>query len=428
MASKIDTGATIGTNNVLANDHQDQHELDMEELIRIEEAAGATTIDGNSPTRYSSQTIRQKKGRQLASSIRAVASGTPNDSNPPSASPPSSSSSSHKDPESPMTPKNSEITYTTTTSSPSPTINDGTQKPGRGFLSVGLYQGLGRLQGLSAIAFGAFGFIHLVPPMLASVGGVELANRALIWGRVYYQTYGVEQVLVYGSLVVHMGTGLCRAIMRFVWRSRFYYDSTRPVTDSRYVEIPDTARESNTSSTSTTNSGTRTITTTTITTTSRQGTSTSTPPITSSNPFGGEGGGGSAPGLFPYHRLVGWLLTPLVLGHMNSMRLVPVKVLGDSSMLDYSFVTFLHRMNRPAPYLLLVCFMAYHMYGGGPVALNMALPKDNGSRIKTQELIKSKKPRAIIAGVVSTIALVGAFKIMNAEGTIPMARLYRSLL
>lgn len=135
-----------------------------------------------------------------------------------------------------------------------------------------------------------------------------------------------------------------------------------------------------------------------------------------------------APGLFPYHRLIGWLLTPLVLGHMNTMRIVPARVLGDSSMLDYSFVTFLHRMKRPAPYILLIGFMSYHMIGGGPVAFNTILPRNSGIRIKTQDLIKSKKIRAGVAATISLLALVGTFRIMSSEGRIPMVTFYRLLL
>ncbi|KAG0069906.1 hypothetical protein BGZ89_001858, partial [Linnemannia elongata] len=195
-----------------------------------------------------------------------------------------------------------------------------------GFPSVGLYQGIGRVQAFSAMAFSTFAMIHLVPPMLATVGGVEVANKALLWGRVYYQTYGLEQVLVSGSLLVHLGAGLCKAVIRMVWKVKSYYSGSSTSTTSRAIEKGD-APTVNKESFTTTNASGSTTTITTKTTTIIKTT-------------GGSGSGSaSAPGLFPYHRLAGWILTPLVIAHMNGMRLAPLEVLGDSSMVDYSFVT-----------------------------------------------------------------------------------------
>ncbi|KAG0230522.1 hypothetical protein BGX31_005804 [Mortierella sp. GBA43] len=270
---------------------------------------------------------------------------------------------------------------------------------------VGLYQGLGRLQACSAMAFGTFGIIHLVPPILATVGGVELANKALIWGRVYYQTYGIEQVLVYGSLGIHLGTSLCRFAVRMVWKAKaLIAGEDRSL--SRHTE---------------------TTTTTTTTAISTESTVTSVASSTSTVNGGTRSGSGSAPGLFSYHRVAGWLLTPFVLAHMDQMRMIPLEFLGDSSMLDYSYVTFLYRMKRPVPYALLVGLMAYHMFSGAPVAFNMILPKGSKRRIATQKLVQSKRARMVVAGVVSSAVLVGVIRIMMAKGPIPMARLYQSL-
>ncbi|KAG0002892.1 hypothetical protein BGZ80_005898, partial [Entomortierella chlamydospora] len=303
--------------NVWADEHVNEDELDMEELIRIEEAAGISGTDSNLPTRYSAQTIRQKKGRQLASTMRTSPFGSTSiSSESPSTSPPSSVPSSHKDDKSDSVIIGESAKVTPREVATSSYIGSGGGLGAGGtFPSVGLYQGLGRLQAFSAIAFGAFGFIHMVPPMLASVGGIELANKALIWGRVYYQTYGFEQVFVYGSLAIHIGTGLCKAIVRFVWKSKSYYASTRPVTDSQYADRPKSSKGATTITTPTT---------TTITS-SKPGAKTSSTSSTSIS--GDRSGSGTAPGLFPYHRLVGWVLTPLVLGHMDTMRMTPIKVL-----------------------------------------------------------------------------------------------------
>ncbi|KAG0358517.1 hypothetical protein BGZ54_010391 [Gamsiella multidivaricata] len=428
---------------------KEEGELSMEELIRIEEAAGggnggsghdgpgfhlSATSDNGSTSRYSAQTIRQKKGRRLVSSMG---------SSSPSSSSSSSSSSSfvmnfeNFEAEETVPEKKEGATATATTTTPAPAPAGGardvaiskattvvasssTYNGGGGFPSVGLYQRLGRAQAYSAMAFGAFGFIHLVPPVLASVGGIDLANKALIWGRVYYQTYGIEQVLVYGSLAVHLGTGLCRAIVRFVWKVK---GSSTTSTEKRGLK---TITTTTTSTTTTTKTSTSSLSSSSAP--SESTSASSTVMSSSSNSNKGGSGSGSAPGLFPYHRLVGWLLVPFVLAHTYQMRVVPVKVFGDSAMVDYSFIAFLHRMKQPAPYVLLVGLMAYHMFGGGPVAFNRALPKSSERRVKAQELIRSRKARAVAAGVISTVALVGAYRIMRVEGAIPMTKLYRSLL
>ncbi|KAF9193733.1 hypothetical protein BGZ51_002397 [Haplosporangium sp. Z 767] len=399
-------------------------DLDMEDLVKVEvEAEGASTISSrssssstSSPTaKYSTQTIRQKQGRQLLSSMM-TASATETGAETVAAE------CTLADTEAGHSTISKSTTKTTTTTTKRTTATAETEdgagreisigtgvSNGKAFPSVGLYQGFGRVQAYSAMAFGCFAFIHLVPPALASVGGVEVANKALIWGRVYYQTYGIEQVLVYGSLIAHVGAGVCKAAIRLVWKAKAYYTSSRPITGTQ--NGTHTTFSSSTSS----SAAAITSTTTTITTT------------TSSSVSSGSSSG-STPGLFPYHRLIGWLLAPLVLGHMDTMRAAPVRVFGDSSMLDYSFVTYLHRIHRPEPYWLLVGFMAYHMIGGVPVAFNMALPKGSARRIKAKELIQSRRTRGVVAGLVTTAVMVGAYRIMFAEGTIPMTRLYGMLL
>ncbi|KAF9576132.1 hypothetical protein EC968_010255 [Mortierella alpina] len=382
-------------------------ELDMEELYTIEQASSSS---GGSPTRYSAQTIRQKKGRKLVSTMR---SGSIHSDDTSSSTTRTSSAefdlselNGMPGKQTTTNPVNNKA-ITTDTIEEKKASNSTVHKAAQAgfgqqrtrFPSVGLYQGLGRLQAYSAMAFGSFALIHMVPPVLASVGGLDLADKGLMWGRVYYQTYGVEQVLVFGSLAVHIGAGLCKAAIRLVWRINAYYASTAPTTASETTRDDASGSE------------------TTII-------------AAASHPNGTGGGGsgastgGSAPGLFPYHRLVGWLLTPIVLGHMDTMRMAPLKVLGDSSLVDYSFVSYLHRIGRPSPYVLLVGFLAYHMVSGGPVAFNMALPKGSERRIKARELIQSRKVRAAVAGMVTVVAMVGVYRIMTAEGVIPMSKIY----
>ncbi|KAF9545213.1 hypothetical protein EC957_011192 [Mortierella hygrophila] len=416
---------------------------------------------GGSPTRYSAQTIRQKKGRQLLSTMMGAEEDKDGNSSVSGGGlfPTVGTSSSTvtveetKEREDEGGSKKKTMTTTTrtaTTSSSSGKPSTSTSNPaaagganshadgagasaegqvglgkaplplgggGRGgFPSVGLYQGIGRVQAFSAMAFSTFAVIHLVPPMLASVGGIELANKALLWGRVYYQTNGLEQVLVSGSLLVHLGAGLCKAVIRMVWKVKSYYSGSSSSTSPRAaIEERDTPTVNKESSTMTNASGS-TTTTTKITT------------ITKTTGGGSGSGSASAPGLFPYHRLAGWILTPMVIAHMNDMRLAPLEVLGDSSMVDYSFVTYLHRVGRSGPYILLVGLLAYHMFGGGPVAFNMVLPKGSARRVKVQDLVRSKKVRGVFAAVVVGVVVVGTARIMFAEGPIPLSRVYLSLL
>ncbi|KAK3820991.1 MAG: hypothetical protein J3Q66DRAFT_332341 [Benniella sp.] len=310
------------------------------------------------------------------------------------------------------------VVQSTISSSPSPSsstpVSERSNKANRSnrFPSVGLYQGLGRLQAYSALAFGTFGIIHLVPPLLATVGGIELANKTLVWGRLYYQTYGVEQVFVYGSLGIHLGTSLCRVAVRMIWKAKAFIFGQN-------LSLPAT---------------TTTTTRTTVTTSSHADASLMSVTQSSTTTNNSTGGSASALGLLPYHRLAGWVLAPMVLSHMEQMRWAPVKVLGDSSMVDYSYITYLFRVgSRPEQYATLVGYatlaglMLYHMFSGGPVAFNMILPRNSGRRIKAQELIRSKRVRLFAALSASVIVGVGVYRIGFARGAIPMARLYRSL-
>lgn len=423
-------------------------------------SSNSRSSSGGSPTRYSVQTIRQKKGRQLLSTMMGAEDDKEGNGTVvggglfPTAGTSSSTATFEETTEGEnggsKKKTTTTTTRTTTTSSSSDKPSTSTSGPaaaggadvyadgagasaggqvglgkaslplggggGRGgFPSVGLYQGIGRVQAFSAMAFSTFAVIHLVPPMLATVGGVEVANKALLWGRVYYQTYGLEQVLVSGSLLVHLGAGLCKAVIRMVWKVKSYYSGSSTSTTSRAIEKGDAPTVNKESFTKTNASGSTTTITTKTTTIIKT--------------TGGSGSGSaSAPGLFPYHRLAGWILTPLVIAHMNGMRLAPLEVLGDSSMVDYSFVTYLHRIGRSGPYILLVGLLAYHMFGGGPVAFNMVLPKGSARRVKVQDLVRSKKMRGVVAAVVVGVVMVGTGRIMFAEGPIPLSRVYLSLL
>lgn len=214
-------------------------------------SSSSKSSSGGSPTRYSVQTIRQKKGRQLVSTMMGAEEGKDvNISGVGGGLFPTAGTSPSTVTFEEMTEGDNEggskkkttttTTRITTTSSSSGKPSTSTSSPaangeadshaggagvsaggqvglgkaplplggggGRGgFPSVGLYQGIGRVQAFSAMAFSTFAVIHLVPPMLASVGGVELANKALLWGRVYYQVQfsllQLKQGFVFGCVL-----------------------------------------------------------------------------------------------------------------------------------------------------------------------------------------------------------------------------------
>ncbi|KAI9235597.1 MAG: hypothetical protein BYD32DRAFT_420832 [Podila humilis] len=332
--------------------------------------------DGNA--KYSTQTIRQKQGRQVVSSFTTTSSSTEDIAAETGANGETTSG------------KKTTTTTTTTTHSKAPVQT---------FPSVGFYQGLGRLQAISGLGFAAFAFVHVIPPVLAAFGGVDLANKALIWGRVYYQTYGVEQVAVFGTLGVHILTGLGRAVVRSIWSAKKYLanrNSRTVVTEQHEGKTRTIIRETK---------------------------------VVSSASSSLSSAGGVSPGSFPYNRLAGWILTPIVLGHLFTSRLTPLFKLQDSAIIDYSFITYQHRVEKSGIfYVPLIALLLYHMYSNGPVAFNTVLPKGSSKRITASELIKSRPVRAVLAGVLTTVGLVGLYRIVSDPSSIPWQRQYAQLL
>lgn len=206
---------------------------------------------------------------------------------------------------------------------------------------------------------------------------------------------------MFGSFNLHLGTSLLRALIRLTWKAKAYFAARKQGGSDQQQDQEPSILESESTASSTT-SMTRS---------------------SSSN----SGGTASTPGAFPWHRLVGWFLTPLVLGHMNATRFKPLDAFGDSSMVDYSLITYVHRMGHRPPYVLLVGFLLYHMIGGGIAAFNVALPKGSQRRISMQTMVKSRKTRGILTGLSTTLVMVGVYRIVTAEGVIPMARLYSTL-
>ncbi|KAF9328553.1 hypothetical protein BG006_008283 [Podila minutissima] len=333
-------------------------------------------LDVNS--KYNTQTIRQKQGRQVVSSFTTT-------------------SSSSEDIAAEAGTNGETISGKKTTTTTKTTTHS--KVPVQTFPSVGFYQGLGRLQAISGLGFSAFAFVHVIPPVLAAFGGVELANKALIWGRVYYHTYGVEQIAVFGTLGVHILTSLGRAVVRSIWSSKKYLanrNSRTVVTEQHEGKTRTIIRETK---------------------------------VVASGSSAHSSASGSAPGSFPYHRLAGWIMAPIVLGHVFNVRINPLLKLQDSAIIDYSFITYLHRVqNAGIFYVPLIALFLYHAYSNGQAAVNTVLPKGSPKRFTASEMIKSRPVRAVVAGVITTVGLVGLYRIISDPSSIPWQRQYAQLL
>ncbi|KAG1466843.1 hypothetical protein G6F56_004613 [Rhizopus delemar] len=80
------------------------------------------------------------------------------------------------------------------------------------------YNILTHVQSASAIVFSAYVVIHSTQILSANFGGVGLANRSLLLTRPFYQDKGMETVLVLGSAIVHVATGLAKFGLRVYWK------------------------------------------------------------------------------------------------------------------------------------------------------------------------------------------------------------------
>ncbi|KAI9489623.1 hypothetical protein BDB00DRAFT_746138, partial [Zychaea mexicana] len=143
------------------------------------------------------------------------------------------------------------------------------------------------IQSASAVAFSSFALIHGSQIALANVGGPDMTNRWLLLGRPFYQDEHTEGLIVTGALTVHVVSGLAKAAIRRYWRGQQKQDN-------------DTSSSYSSSNNSNNNAGV----------------------------------------LLPYHGATGYFLVPLVWIHYRLVRELPIKVFGDSSMVDVGIVAW----------------------------------------------------------------------------------------
>ncbi|KAM3578612.1 hypothetical protein VKS41_008996 [Umbelopsis sp. WA50703] len=80
-----------------------------------------------------------------------------------------------------------------------------------------IYGTLTVIQSASALTFSAFYFTHATQFLAAPFGGIELSNKYLLLGRPLYQDEHLEPLLVTGSAVVHVLSGLAKGAIRLYW-------------------------------------------------------------------------------------------------------------------------------------------------------------------------------------------------------------------
>lgn len=195
------------------------------------------------------------------------------------------------------------------------------------------------VQRASAVTFQTFLVVHLSSPLAACLGGEQAASGFQVLGRVWYQTHPVkEAVVVWASLGVHVVSGVLKRMLRTGRRVKRRRELERR---AQQLDVSPPAAES-----------------------------------TSRRPH--EKGLLSAfAGGLNLHAWTGYLLVPLVLGHVLTHRIVPSRTASTSgggpispSFLSYAFVSrnlVLNPISAWTGYLSLVVLATYHAATGARV-------------------------------------------------------------
>ncbi|KAJ3169001.1 hypothetical protein HDU88_001328 [Geranomyces variabilis] len=180
---------------------------------------------------------------------------------------------------------------------------------------------LGLVQQTSGLVFSSFTLLHLSGHLLAPLS-FSLADSALYFSRVYYQNPLIEPLVIGGSLVIHIGSSVARIFLRL--RRQQLHQQKKAVRDSQssLLELDDASPEA-VKETEEKSAVAATTTTSSAAWPSR----------------------GAAIYELRLHRYAGWLLTPLVVGHVFATRIAPLLILPDPSIVDLTQIT--HALNSP---------------------------------------------------------------------------------
>jgi len=246
------------------------------------------------------------------------------------------------------------------------------------------------VQAGSAIVFTSFLVTHLSATALANIGGIELTNKAIILGRVYYQNKFLEPIVVVAALWSHIVSSAAKRGIRLYWK--FKKQDERKLTGEVHEKVEKIVTDEKNEQ----GIVMRQKITTKITTT-----------ITESYVSRAMGS------LFPYHHAAGYLLIPFVLFHSTISRVLPRKHFGDSSLINATYVTLALRRWPKTSYFIfsaLIGLTAYHVTSGLPSVVKVI----KGAIFKSSTADKSLPPTSkniqkyIRTGaIVSTIGLLG---------------------
>uniref|UniRef100_A0A1D1XTP5 DNA-directed RNA polymerase subunit beta n=1 Tax=Anthurium amnicola TaxID=1678845 RepID=A0A1D1XTP5_9ARAE len=269
------------------------------------------------------------------------------------------------------------------------------------------------VQAGTAVVFSTFLVTHLSAPALAVVGGIDLTNRTIIFGRVYYQNKFTEPLVVFGALIGHVVAGIAKRSIKLYWK--YKKRDARKLTGEVHEKVERVTTDEKDDNGVVVRQKITTRTTTTIT---------------------GSYISRALNSLLPNHHTIGYILVPFVLGHAYINRILPKRYLeGDSALINATYVTLsLRKWPRSSYFALtaLIGLTAYHVTSGAPVVYKLMrglLSKKNGEKPQTDSTKKNERVlrNGLIITSVGLLAaglLVIGGKIGNKDPRIPLRTEY----
>ncbi|RIA83633.1 hypothetical protein C1645_785950 [Glomus cerebriforme] len=235
----------------------------------------------------------------------------------------------------------------------------------------------------TAVVFSTFLVTHLSAPALAIIGGIDLTNKTIVLGRVYYQNKFLEPLVVFGALIGHVAAGIAKRSIKFYWK--YKKQDVRKLTGEVHEKVEKITTDEKDDNGVVVRQKITTKTTTTIT---------------------GSYISRALNSLFPNHHTIGYILIPFVFGHAYINRILPKRYFGDSSLINASYVTLSLKKWPRSSYLALTALIgltAYHITSGAPVAYKILrgfLLKKNGEKLLSESA--KRKERILRRGLIIT--------------------------
>lgn len=213
------------------------------------------------------------------------------------------------------------------------------------------YKILKPLQKYSSYSFSIFSIIHGITISIGPLISIDSANELLSLGRSLYQSPGFEEFLVWGSLFCHVGSGLLIRSIK-IWGDKIRYGKlkNKKLRKQSIVDQNSIVKEGNIN--------------------------------IDDSEIGLIGGFSNFIG-FGFKKnwifkkfgvttliLSGWLSLPLILYHVFQVRIIPNMVDGDSSLINFEFISYLFNKDlilktlNVTVYSLMSIITTYHMIFG----------------------------------------------------------------